>query len=181
VASVEQRRKELLDNTLPKPVRPAFTFIPAAQTLEGKRVDIIQVKLADSDAELAKRLKLLFGPDWDKLRVVAHEKQIVALLGSDEKLLQAALVNVKENRPGLAKAKSQQAFTRLTEAGRKTELHLSLHTARGLIEAEDLKQPVKNPAQPALTSFGVFVDNESLQADIWLPVPELKVILERVK
>jgi hypothetical protein len=181
VASTEQRRKELLETSLPRPVRPSFTFIPGVQKLEGKPVDVIRIKLSDADAALAQRLRLLFGPDWDKLRLVIHEKQIVVLLGSEEKLLQAALVNLKEGRPGLARSTNQEAFVRHTAKGRKAELHLSLHTTAALIEARDLKDPLKTPAHPALTSLALSVDGDALQLEVWLPVEELKVILNEWK
>lgn len=118
----------------------------------------------------------MFGPDWDRIRLATHGKQVVALLGSDERLLHAALRNLKEGKPGLAASKSLAPFTSHSDPARKVELHLSLQTALGLMKADDLKHPPAAGQHPMLTSFAMTVDPERLQFDLWVPSKEVKVI-----
>ena len=51
-----------------------------------------------------------------------------ALLGSDVKLLSATLGNLKEGKPGLAKAAALGEQAKRTEPGRKIEVHASLES-----------------------------------------------------
>ena len=126
--AAEVRLKELVTKDLPHPVRPTFTFIPRAQVLDGSPVDVIQVHLSGPDAAAAAWMQQAFGPDWDKIRIAVHGKQLVVLVGSEEKLLQGALTNLKENRPGMAASKPLEWFARQAEPARKVETHISVQS-----------------------------------------------------
>jgi hypothetical protein len=178
VAVAEERRKELLSQALPRPVRPTFTFAPKAETVEGCRVEVLRVKLAGADAALAPRLRQLFGPDWDKVRLAPHGKQVAVLFGSDRKLLAATLKNLKEKRPGLAGAKYLAAFGKHSDPGRTAEFHVSVQTVLALLNADDLRK-APAAADHAMTSFALTVGPERLQLDVWVPSAEVKVIAKQ--
>ncbi len=174
VAVAEERRKELLSQALPRPVRPTFTFAKP-ETLEGSRVEVMRVKLANSDAKLAPRLRQLFGPDWDNVRLAPCGKQVAVLFGSDRKLLAQTVRNLKEKRPGLAGAKYLAAFNQHSDPGRTAEFHASVETALALLHADDLRK-APAAANHAMTSFALTVGPERLQLDVWVPSAEVKVI-----
>ncbi len=48
------------------------------ETLDGQKVDVVGIKLADKEFAAAKQYEKLFGPDWNKLRLAVHGKQVVA-------------------------------------------------------------------------------------------------------
>ncbi|HEV3261918.1 MAG TPA: hypothetical protein VG013_34020 [Gemmataceae bacterium] len=181
-AAVAARREELMSKDLVGHVRPTFLFVPRAQTLNGRRIDVVKVKLSAKEAGAAGQLRQLFGPDWDTIRLAVHDKQVVVLVGSDTKLLAAALTTLKENRPGLAGARSLVPFTRHGDPAHKAEFHVSLQAALDLAHAEDLAgQGTKPQKSPALTSFALTVEPDRLQADIWLPASEVKAIAKEQK
>jgi hypothetical protein len=178
VAVAEERRKELLSRSLPRPYRPTFTFAAKPETLEGSRVEVLRVKLAADDAALAPRLRQLFGPDWDRVRLAPHGKQVAVLLGSDRKLLAATLRNLKEKRPGLAGVKYLSAFDKHSDPGRTAEFHVSVQTVLALLNADDLRE-APAAADHAMTSFALTVGPERLQLDVWVPSAEVKVIAKK--
>jgi hypothetical protein len=177
VAVAEERRKELLSKELPRPVRPTFAF-GKPETLEGSRVELLRVKLAGADAKLAPRLRQLFGPDWNTVRLAPCGKQVAVLYGSDRKLLAQTLKNLKEKRPGLAGAKYLAGFNKHSDPGRTAEFHVSAQTVLALLNADDLR---KAPAAAghAMTSFALTVGPERLQLDVWVPSAEVKVIAKQ--
>jgi hypothetical protein len=177
LAAAAARRKELLSKDLTQHLRPAFSFAPEPELREELRLEVVRVHLAGPDAPAASQLRQLLGPSWDRIRLVVHGKQIVALWGSDLSLLQATLTNLKEGRPGLAEAKCLAPFERARDPGRKFEIHLSVQTGLALIKAEDLKQ---KPAvrEQSLSSFALTAEPERLQLDLWLPSAELRVIIK---
>ena len=170
VDAAEARRNELLSNDLTRNLRPAFAFVPRAETRDGRPIDVLHMKLADRDAAAVTQLQQLFGPDWSKIRLAAHGNQLVVLLGSDTRLLDGALTNLKENHRGLADAPVYTDFLRHADPGSQAlEVHLSTRMALALAKAEDLKDPKAFTRQQSLSSLAVIVEPDRLQIDIWLP------------
>ena len=117
VAAATARRRELLSKEAPWRIRPTFHFEPKPEERAGHTVETARVRLLEKDAPAAAALREVFGPDWDRVRLAARGKQVVVLVGSDERLLDAALANLKDGKPGLAGSKSLSAFARQAEAG----------------------------------------------------------------
>jgi hypothetical protein len=178
VDAAAARRKELLSKDLTRPLRPLFAYIPAAEKRLGQPIDVLRVHLTAKDAAAVTQLQQLFGPDWENIRLATHGKQVVVLLGSNPKLLEETLSNLKEKRPGLVEANWLTVFRRQVDPERKVEFHLSIRTALALQKAEDLKKPEAFGADQPMTSLGVTVGPERLQLDIWLPSAELTVLLK---
>jgi len=182
LAVVAARREELLSKDLVGHVRPTFLFVPRAQTLDGRRIDVVKVKLSGKDTGAAGQLRQLFGPDWAMIRLAVQGNQVVVLVGSDTKLLAAALATLKDNRPGLAGAKFLAPFTRHGDPAHKAEFHVSLQAALALAHAEDLAGQGTPPSQGlALTSFALTVEPDRLQADVWVPTSEVKAVAKEQK
>jgi hypothetical protein len=175
VATAVEHRKELLDKNALKHVRPVFGFARKGESLDGTRVEVVRVRLAEKDAKAAAALREVFGPDWDRVRLAVHGKQVVVLVGSDQGLLRAALTNLKQGKRGLADAKVLAGATGHANPDRRAELHLSLGAAQAFWSGADLENP-KEGASPALTSFALTVDPDFLELDVWVPPAEAKVI-----
>jgi hypothetical protein len=175
VATAVEHRKELLDRNALKRVRPVFGFSRKGESLDGTRVEVVRMRLADKDAKAAAALREVFGPDWDRVRLAVHGKQVVVLVGSDQGLLRAALTNLKQGKRGLADAKVLAGATAHGNPDRRAELHLSLGAAQAFWSGADLENP-KGADPPALTSFALTVDPDFLELDVWVPPAEAKVI-----
>ena len=179
VNAAEARRKELLNNNLTRSVQPTFGFAPTTTAVGGERLEVLRLKLGKEDAAAASQFQQLFGPDWDKIHLATHGKQVVVLLGSDPSLLHTTLTNLKENRPGLAESQALTDCRKFTDQGRKIELHISLEAGFALLAADDLKTGAAVLRKAALTSFSLAVDAQRLQIDVWLPSSEVKVMTKQ--
>jgi hypothetical protein len=178
VTAAALRRQELLANDLTRHLRPTFAYIPRAATRAGQRIDVIQIRLSARDAAVVPQLRQLFGPDWDRVRLAVHGKQVVALLGSDDRLLVETFQNLKEHRPGLAGAPWLDTFARKGDPARKFEFHVSLQTGVALKRADDLKDRklIRQPRD--MTSVALTIGADWLQLDAWIPNAEFKVVVK---
>jgi hypothetical protein len=178
VKAAEASRKELLSGELMRGVKPSFAFLDKVEKVGGHEVRQIAVKLPKRDLAVAGPLGKLFGPDWNRVRVAIVGKRIVLLVGSDLGLLKSALVNVAEDKPGLATSKLLADQEKKTDPGRKIELHASAQMVAALAAAGDLETPAKLPAHPPLTSLALAIEPDRLQVDVWVPLEEVKVIMK---
>src|SRR5262249_26066330 len=81
---------------------PHFRYTPKAETVNGLRVDHLQIRFRDLDKETRHQLKQLYGPDWDTLRLAVRDKNVVVLFGSDQDLWKETLRNQDKGLKGLA-------------------------------------------------------------------------------
>jgi len=172
--AVAERRTGLFSDATRR-LQPSFAYVPQAEKLGDTHVDVLRIKLSDKDIPATTQFRQFFGPDWDKVRVAVHGKQVVLVWGSDKKLLTETLQNLTEGRPGLAEAKSFASFAPSADPGRKIEFHASLQTLLGLARAEDVKVEGM-PATPAVTSLALAVHADRMQYDLRLPVSEIKFL-----
>ncbi len=176
LGAAEARRKELLGKDLTRGVRPTFAFLPKGEEVDGHKVAVVAVKVSKRDAAAVPQLRQLLGPEWNRVRLAVRGKQVVVLVGSDVKLLGAALKNLKEGAPGLAASAALKEFGRRTDPARKIEFHASLQAAVGLIRAADLDKPGAIKAGESLSSVALTVEPDRLELSFWLPSAEFKVV-----
>ncbi|MBY0524113.1 MAG: hypothetical protein K2R98_11980 [Gemmataceae bacterium] len=180
VAAALERRKGLFSD-VSRRLQPSFDYVARGEKLEGVEVDVLHIKLADRDVPAAKHFRQLFGPDWNRVRVAVHGKQVVLLWGSDRTLLPAALTNLKDGKRGLADAKHLAPFARDADAGRKIEFHAAVEAITGLARAEDLKQPDAMKTVPAISSMALTVGPDRIQYDLRLPARELRFLIKELR
>lgn len=178
VSAAEARRKELLDRQFAHILKPSFAFLPKGETREGKEVRMIGVKLRKEDAAYGPQLKQFFGPDWNRIRVAVHEKQIVLMVGSETKLFDEAIKNLKGNLPGLAKAPMLKDFSERSDVGRKLEFHIALAKVTALVNATDISKPEQFKPDAPVSSIALTVDPDRLQIDAFLPISEIKAMVK---
>lgn len=177
IVAVEERRKGLFSD-VSRRLQPSFIYVAKAEMLNGTPVDVLRIKLAEKDIPAGKHFQDLFGPDWNKVRVAVHGKQVVLLWGSDGALLSAALQNLKDGRRGLADAKTVAGFVRHADPARQIEVHAALPTLLGLMRADDLKQPKLVVGAPSLTSLALTVEPERMQFDMRLSAADVKALVK---
>lgn len=178
VQAAEARRKELLSGNLTRAVKPSFVFLEKMEMVEGFEVYNVGVKLKKADAATGPQLRQLLGPDWARVRLGVQGKKVVLLAGSDVKLLGEAMRNLKDSKPGLASSAALGDQAKKLDPARKIELHVSTAMGIALATAADLEKPGKVAANPPLTTIALTVEEDRLQGDLWLPIPEIKVIVK---
>jgi hypothetical protein len=172
-----QRRKDLLSKDLPKLVKPTYVFVARAETRGGCKVHIVNAKLTGKDVEVAPQLKELFGPDWDKIRLAVRGKQVVALVGSDVALLDEALANLKDSKPGLAASKGLTAFARQIHPDRRFEAHFSLERFLVLMKGPQNNQPADQKEDQPLTSLALTLEPDHVQLDVRVATTDIKAMV----
>jgi hypothetical protein len=175
VSTAVERRKELLDKDALKHVRPVFGFQREPESLGGRRVDVVRVRLEGKDARAAAALRDVFGPDWDRVRLAVQGKQVAVLVGSDRGLLAATLANLRDGKRGLADAGELAGAAGHANPARRGELHVSLEAARALLGGADLERPGAAGAR-SLTSLALTVDPDYLELDVWVPPAEARIL-----
>jgi hypothetical protein len=173
-----QRRKDLLSGKFKYRLRPSFTYYPKAEKRLGHRVDVVGVKIDRKDEVVVRRLQGLFGPNWDKIRLAVHGKQVVVLVGSDVGLFEQALRNLEENKPGLAAAPELAGNYKNLDPARKLEFHVALQRSYALLGEIAPGVPALKDPGPELTSFALSIDPDALKLDVWIPAKECRPVVK---
>jgi hypothetical protein len=173
--AADLRKKELAEGLLKKAFRPTFTLKPKAETRADASVHLLGMRFDAEDAPYAAALKDLFGPEWSRLRIAVVNKKVVVLVGSDLALLDEAIRNVRDGKPGLEQSPALAEFHKHAAPGRRLELHLALDRVRVLIKSGDLPSDFKPSA--AVSSLSLRSTATELGGDLWAPAETLADIL----
>jgi hypothetical protein len=178
VQAAALRRKNLLEQDWLHRLQPSFALIPGAEKRRGHDVHVVRIKLTDKDKIAENPLRQVFGPEWHNVRLTIHGRKVVVLLGSETALLDAALRNLDEAKPGLAAAAAFKTFASLGNPERRLELHLSMHRILGLIMSGAGFEGLK-AKDGGLTSLAVSLDPDRVRLDVWIPAAEFRVLGKR--
>jgi hypothetical protein len=144
---------------------PRFRYTPKAETMDGVRVDHIQVHFRDLGKETRHQLKQLYGPDWATLRLAVRDKSVVVLLGSDQDLWKETLRNQDKGVKGLADNKViKEALARLAPE-RKIELHFCLKHLLPFVDGPEAGKGVKGAVE-GFSSVAMIAETDRFQIQI---------------
>jgi len=174
--AAELRRKEIKLGQLPKRFRPTFSLKPAVETRDGTVIDMIRMRFDVEDTPYLPLLKQLLGPDWDRIRLAVHGKQVVALVGSDLGLLDQALANLKNGKPGLAEAPALAGFRKHAGPGRKLEVHANVGLLQALVTPA-ARLPERFKPGTSLSSAALRTSANDLGLDVWVPAETADTII----
>jgi hypothetical protein len=166
------RRRELLAGGPLFDVHPRYTWFGGTENLDGRNVDVIEVDLPEAEQRHAERLRGLFGPDWRRLRVVAHDGAVIIAAGSRPALLAELLDHRRAGLEGLAARSDVKAFTSVGGPSRQIQLHVAAGRLFAVPNADQAE--ADSSVTPAVSSFGLSVTPAAVRADIFLPTAEIK-------
>jgi hypothetical protein len=170
------RKQELAKGLVKRAFRPTFTLKLDAEKRADANVHLLGMRFDTEDAPYSAALKDLFGPEWNRLRVAVVNKQVVVLLGSETALLEQAIQNVRDGKPGLEQSASLAEFHKRAAAERRIELHLVLGRVRALVTpAADLPKDFKPSG--ACSSVSVRTGLTDLGLDLWVPAEAIPDVL----
>jgi hypothetical protein len=164
----EMRKTELAKGLVKKAFRPTFTLKLRAEKRADSNIHLLGMKFDAEDSPYAGALKDLFGPDWNRLRIAVVNKQVVVLLGSETSLLEQAIVNVREGKPGLDQSAALAEFHKQTSPERRIELHLAVGRLRALLTPAD-QLPKDFKPTGACSSIALRSGQTDLGMDLWVP------------
>jgi hypothetical protein len=164
-AAAAERRNELLRTDLPRHVHPTFAWVAAAETRLGRPVDIVHIKLTDADRPATQAMRQYFGPDWDRMRLAVHGRQVVVLLGSEVALFEQALKNVQDGRKGIAEGLA------IGPAAPVARFQVSADALTRLVNGQPLRPPGRR-----LTSAVLSIPESGLQVEVDIPTEELRAL-----
>jgi len=113
-------------------------------------------------------LKEFLGPEWNRLRLAVVNKQLVILLGSDIFVLEQAIQNVRDGKPGLEQSTRLAGFRKQADPERRFELHLALSRLRGLFTPAD-ELPKDFKPTNGCSSISIHSGLNDLGVDLWIP------------
>ncbi|MHC4877142.1 MAG: hypothetical protein ACYTGL_11640 [Planctomycetota bacterium] len=101
-----------------------------------------QTSAAPAQAALHQQMRKLFGPDWNRLRLVPLDGRLIVLLGSDQTLQQRVVASVAAGDQGLQTATASSVFGSPLNAARGAEFHVNL---AGVLAHFSRRIPAKKP------------------------------------
>ncbi len=167
-SSIEARHEDVFSQTLLENLSVRWGDFPKAETRQGLAVDILKMDLDEKSEKAASKLRHAFGPDWSKIRIAVQDKHIVALLGSNTDLFEAALVNLKKRRPGLPEHPRLAEFHRRAPPGRRAEFHINLQ--------QFFEAPAEAPTTSEVTSLSLGVEKDAIEMHLWVPNREFRAL-----
>jgi hypothetical protein len=177
VKGADLRKKELAEGLVKKAFRPTFTLQLNAEKRADVPIHLLGMKFDAKEAPYSAALKDFFGPEWNRLRVAVVNKQIVVLIGSDLALLDQAIQNVRDGKPGLEQSAVLAEFHKQAAPERRLELHMAVGRVRALISpAADLPKDFKPSA--ACSSAAVRTGTADIGLDVWVPAETVPDILK---
>ncbi len=174
-AAAELRKKELTEGLVKKAFRPTFTMQLKAEKRGDADVHLLGMRLPD-DAPFAASLKEFFGPQWNRLRLTVVNKQVIILFGSDLALLDQAIQNVRQGKPGLEQSAHLADFRKQVSPERRMELHLAPGRVRTLLTPANQLPPGFKPSGRCI-STALRTGLNDLGFDLWVPAESLAEFL----
>ncbi len=174
-AAADQRKKELAEGLVAKAFRPAFTLQLNAEKRAEANVHLLGMKFEAKADPYSAGLKDLLGPEWNRLRLAVVNKQVVILVGSDLALLDQAIQNVRDGKPGLDQSAALAEFRKQAAPERRIELHLALSRVQALVTPAD-QLPKDFKPTGTTSSISVRTGLTDLGLDLWIPaeaVPDI--------
>jgi hypothetical protein len=176
-AAADLRKQELAKGLVKRAFRPTFTLKLDAEKRAGASVHLLGMRFDSDDAPYSAALKDLFGPEWNRLRLAVVNKQVVVLLGSESALLEQAIQNVRDGKPGLEQSAALAEFRKQAAPERRFELHLAVSRVRGLLTPPgDLPKDFKPTG--ACSSVSVRTGMSDLGLDLWVPAEAVPDVLK---
>jgi hypothetical protein len=167
-AAADLRKKELAEGLVNKAFRPTFTLQLNAEKRAGTDVHLLGVEIEAKDTPYPAALKDLFGPEWNRVRVAVVNKQVVIAVGSEHALLEQAIQNVRDGKPGLDQSAALAEFRKQTSPDRRLELHLAMSRVQALVTPADMLPKDFKPTG-ACSSVSVWTGTTDMGLDVWVP------------
>lgn len=156
------------------PPRISLRHLPDRETLAGHSVDYLEIETDSIDPETATGLREAFGPSWMFIRAVSLEKQIVMLLGTERRLLEATLQGIDGQGAGLAVTTPLVESRKRLDAAHQAAFYVSLQRTLPAARGDGIASMHRSVDR--VTSAAVTIERDLLQIEFWLPLAEIKAI-----
>jgi hypothetical protein len=146
-----------------------------SKDFDGREIKVITISDASlSSLQIATANEEL-GPDWNRLRIVSGEKEVVLFLGSDLGVLRQTLKNLDEARPGLADNAVMNAHRASADADRKVQFEVAVES---FLSTRVAKPPSLAVAKH-YSSSTLSIAQQAITLHLSFPVSELRAALGR--
>ena len=171
--SVKLKRERALQPSLLSKVEPKFVFHIKAEERAGLPVHILEMqsKLTPS---MQSNVAALLGPDWERVRLVPRDRQVVVLLGSNTKLLDTTLTNLASDRPGLTADPKNDVYNRPLNRKQTSKLHVSTQRFLALKEGKPMEK--RHPHE--LSSISLTLQSTRFNVELRLPASEIRTLVK---
>ena len=174
--ATKDKRNAAIEPSLISKAKPEFIFFPDRETRAGQSVHWVEIK-TQANAELRAKLRSVFGPQWQQIRLVPMKDKVVVSIGSDTRLLDQTLANLKADQPGLASDSTNAVFKRELLEKRVAEFHMS--PSRFVRLQGGTKIPVAKPDEKTYEQVSLAVTLQPKFLNIEWRIPQSEMIAIR--
>lgn len=174
--ATKDKRNAAVEPSLISKAKPEFIFFPDRETRAGQSVHWVEIK-TQANAELRAKLRSVFGPQWQQIRLVPLKDKVVVSIGSDNRLLDQTLANLKAETPGLASDSTNAVFKRELLEKRVAEFHMS--PSRFVRMQGGTKIPVAKPDEKTYEQVSLSVTLQPQFLNIEWRIPQSEMIAIR--
>jgi hypothetical protein len=154
--------------------RIKLRHLPEQETLAGYAVDHLEIDTTSIDRDTSAALREAFGPAWMFVRAAPLENQVVVLLGTERRVLEATLEGMDAQGTGLAESKPFTESRARLDAAHQAALYVSLQ--RTLPVAAGVGSDSMQREVDRVTSAAVTIERDLLQIEFWLPLAEIQAL-----
>jgi hypothetical protein len=176
---LKERRDKALGSSVLAKAKPVFIYHPEAEERVDASVHVMEVRIQE-DSELRPQLRFLAGPEWSRIRLVALKKHVIVLFGSDLKLLDQTIENLRQAELGGEVFVPETPYGQPLLRPRGAEFQGSIARIARLMKPPPLTDDHRNELQdPALSSAAVTLEPDFFSVEWRLSLPDLKAILNQ--
>ena len=151
-------RVELIEGSLFTSLKPSFTYTPKQDHVAKSDIGILTMGFGSDTQPIQNKMKTLFGPDWQKVRIATIGNEVVLMLGSETSILEKAIANQKLSESELNSHKACSSFRARAKSDTTFEFHMAISRLAYLLDlgiSED--KPAGNKETDRVSSFGLTI------------------------
>jgi hypothetical protein len=173
-------RADLIKGGLFKKLKPFFTYAPQREKLADSNVGILTMRFESDVQQTQNKMKALFGPEWQTVRVATVGNEVLLLVGSETSILENAIAKQKLPASALSSHKACESFRVRAKSATVFEFHAAISRLAYLLDfgiSEDKSAGDKEIDR--VSSVGLTINDKRIRVDTYTPPQDVKASLER--
>lgn len=172
-------RVELIEGSLFTSLKPSFTYTAKQDHVAKSDIGILTMGLGSDTQPIQNKMKTLFGPDWQKVRIATIGNEVVLMLGSETSILEKAIANQKLSESELNSHKACNSFRERAKSDTTFEFHMAISRLAYLLDLGiSEEKSAGNKETDRVSSFGLTIKEKQVRVDTYTPPQDVKVSLE---
>lgn len=172
-------RADLIKGGLFKKLNPFFTYAAQQEKLADSNVGILTMKFESDAQQTQNKMKALFGPEWQRVRISTVGNEVLLLVGSETSILENAIAKQKLPASALNSHEACESFRVRAKSDTVFEFHAAISRLAYLLDlgiSEDKSAGDKEIDR--VSSVGLTINDKRIRVDTYTPPQDVKASLE---